>query len=290
MIYSMTGYGKSSREILKRKYAVEIRTLNSKTLDLNIKYPLHFREKESEIRTLISQFLDRGKIDFWMNCEDTGVSETYQINTALVSGYYQQLKKIAEEQHIPETDFMQLIFRLPDVVKTAELSVGDDEWKEVRTLIEDALTKVNEFRATEGKSLESALQNHVQFILQKMHEITPHEENRILRVREKLYKSLKENLSEENIDKNRFEQELIYYLEKLDISEEKIRLASHCQYFNETLAAEGLNGKKLNFITQEMGREINTMGSKANDAQIQKLVILMKDELEKIKEQILNVL
>lgn len=290
MIYSMTGYGKASREIFKKKYTVEVRTLNSKSLDLNIKYPSHYREKEGEIRSLISQYLERGKVDFWLSSEDTDVSESYQINTALVAGYFEQLKKISADYSIPPTDWMQLIFKLPDVVKTAEISIADEEWEEVKKVIEEALKKVNEFRISEGKSLEDALNAHVNVIRVKLEEVAPYEQNRITKIREKMKKSLQDNFSDENIDGNRFEQELIYYLEKLDISEEKTRLTSHCNYFIETLTSDGFNGKKLNFISQEMGREINTLGSKANDASIQKLVILMKDELEKIKEQILNVL
>jgi uncharacterized protein (TIGR00255 family) len=185
---------------------------------------------------------------------------------------------------------MQLIFRLPDVVKTADVSIGDEEWEQVSSLIKEALVKATEFRKTEGSALAVALMGHVAFIETGMEKITPYEQARLQRMRDRMKKNLLENFSEENIDNNRFEQEMIYYLEKLDISEEKTRLQSHCNYFRETMQAEGFNGKKLNFISQEMGREINTMGSKANDADIQKLVILMKDELEKIKEQVLNVL
>jgi len=290
MIHSMTGYGKASREIMKKKFTVEVRTLNSKTLDLNIKYPLSYREKEGEIRNLISQYLDRGKVDFWLTQEDLEASDSYQINKALVAGYYRQLKEISSQYDIPETDWMQLIFRLPDVVKTAEVSISDEEWEQLSKVIREALVKTNEFRRAEGSSLEDALNDHVSFIETSLTKIAPYEQARIQRLRERMRKGLLENFSEENIDQNRFEQEMIYYLEKLDISEEKIRLLSHCNYFRETMASEGFNGKKLNFISQEMGREINTLGSKANDADVQKLVILMKDELEKIKEQVLNVL
>lgn len=286
----MTGYGKASREISKKKFTIEVRTLNSKSLDLNLKYPLSFREKESEMRNLIAQHLDRGKVDFWMSQEDMDESNCYQINKALVAGYYKQLREISTQYQIPESDWLQLIFRLPDVVRAAEESVSDEEWTAIAALIADALTKAMEFRRAEGIALSRALQAHVESIESLLEKVNPFEQQRLVRIRERMRKSLAENVGDENIDQNRYEQEILFYLEKLDISEEKTRLRSHCDYFRETMGAEGFNGKKLNFISQEMGREINTLGSKANDADIQKLVVLMKDELEKIKEQVLNVL
>lgn len=290
MIYSMTGYGKATREINKKKYTVEVRTLNSKSLDLNLKHPPVFREYESEIRSLISQKLDRGKIDFWIIEEDLAENSSFSINTPLVQSYYRQLKDLCIALQIPETDWMQLIFRLPEVIKTSEEILGEETWNEIKSLIIEALTRCMDFRLAEGNSLMNALNNHVAIIEKKLEEITPFEISRTEKLREKLRKSVADIVKESETDKNRFEQEIIYYLEKLDISEEKIRLKSHCNYFKETLHADGFNGRKLYFISQEIGREINTLGAKAYDAQIQRIVVQMKDELEKIKEQVMNIL
>lgn len=290
MIYSMTGYGKATREINKKKYTVEVRTLNSKSLDLNLKYPPVFREYESEIRSLISQKLDRGKIDFWIIEEDLAENSSFSINTPLVQSYYRQLKDLCIALQIPETDWMQLIFRLPEVIKTSEEILGEETWNEIKSLISEALTRCMDFRLAEGNSLMNALNNHVAIIEKKLEEITPFEISRTEKLREKLRKSIADIVKESETDKNRFEQEIIYYLEKLDISEEKTRLKSHCNYFKETLHADGFNGRKLYFISQEIGREINTLGAKASDAQIQRIVVQMKDELEKIKEQVMNIL
>lgn len=290
MIYSMTGYGKASREINKKKFTVEVRTLNSKSLDLNLKFPPVFREHESEIRSLIAQILDRGKVDFWIMQEDLAENSSFSINEPLVQIYYRQLKELSSSMQIPETDWMQLIFRLPEVIKTSEETLSDETWNEIKLLIGEALTRCVDFRCSEGSSLMNALEHHVSFIEKQLEETTPFEISRTEKLREKLRKSMLEVVKESETDKNRFEQEIVYYLEKLDISEEKVRLKSHCSYFRETLQANGFNGRKLNFISQEMGREINTLGSKASDAQIQRIVVQMKDELEKIKEQVMNVL
>jgi len=286
----MTGYGKASREINKKKFTVEVRALNSKSLDLNLKYPPVFREYESEIRSLIAQILDRGKIDFWIMQEDLAESTNYTINVPLIKSYYRQLKDLSEILQIPETDWMQLIFRLPEVIKTSEETLSEEMWNEIKSLIIDALNRCMDFRQAEGNSLMNALDNHVSVIEKQLEEITPFEITRTEKLREKLRKSMMEIVKESETEKNRFEQEIIYYLEKLDISEEKVRLKSHCNYFRETMHADGFNGRKLNFISQEMGREINTLGAKASDANIQRIVVLMKDELEKIKEQVMNVL
>lgn len=290
MIYSMTGYGKATREINKKKYTVEVRTLNSKSLDLILKFPLVFREHESEIRSLIAQILDRGKVDFWIMQEDLAENSSFSINVPIVQSYYRQLKELCVTLQIPETDWMQLIFRLPEVIKTSDEVLGEETWNEIKSLIIEALTRCMDFRLAEGKYLMDALNNHVAIIEKKLEEITPFEISRTEKLREKLRKSLADIVKEPETDKNRFEQEIIYYLEKLDISEEKTRLKSHCNYFKETMHADGFNGRKLNFISQEIGREINTLGSKASDAQIQRIVVQMKDELEKIKEQVMNIL
>lgn len=290
MIYSMTGFGKASREINNKKFTVEVRTLNSKSLDLNLKFPTVFREHESEIRSLIAQILDRGKVDFWILQEDLAENTSFAINEPLVKSYYKQLKELATSLQMPETDWMQLIFRLPEVVKTSEETLSEETWNEIKFLITEALNRCMDFRRAEGVSLMKALESHVATIEKYLEETTPFEINRTEKLREKLRKSMLEVVKESETDQNRFEQEIVYYLEKLDISEEKVRLKSHCNYFKETMQAEGFNGRKLNFISQEMGREINTLGSKASDAQIQRIVVQMKDELEKIKEQVLNVL
>lgn len=290
MIYSMTGYGKSSSVINGKKIVIEIRTLNSKSLDLNLKYPPLYREKESDLRNLVAEKLDRGKVDFWMNVEDMGESSAYVINKALVMGYYRQIREIMHELDDHETDIMGLVFKMPEVVKAADESVDEAEWIQIRKIIVEALEKVSEFRRSEGEALTKALVSHVDAIENYLEKVVPFEGNRAVKLREKLLRSLHEMVTDEAIDKNRFEQELIYYLEKYDIHEEKVRLKNHCDYFRETLHGSGFNGKKLNFIGQEMGREINTLGSKAYDADIQRLVVYMKDDLEKIKEQVLNVL
>lgn len=289
MIYSMTGYGKSSKEVSGKKITIEVRTLNSKGLDVNLKVPGMYREKENEFRNLISQKLDRGKVDFWLNYEDLGESSNIKIDASLVKSYYNQLKPIGAELNT-ETDWMQIIFRMPDVVKPVDGEMTEEEWSGIEEVALDALNQCVKFRHSEGEQLQIALVNHINRIEELMAGITPYEGARVTRLRERLLKNLDDSIKEGKIDKDRFEQEIIFYLEKLDITEERIRLKSHLDYFLETMKGEGFNGRKLNFIGQEMGREINTLGSKANDSDIQKLVVLMKDELEKIKEQVLNVL
>lgn len=289
MIFSMTGYGKSNSEIGGKKITVEVRTLNSKGLDLNLKIPGMYREKENELRNLVSNKLDRGKVDFWMSCEELGENSNVKIDANLVKSYYNQLQKIGQDLKT-DTDYMQIIFRMPDVVKAAEGEITDSEWKQIEQLASAALDQCMKFRRAEGEQLQIALTDHIKRIEELMAGVAPFEVERVKKLRERLYKNLEDSLADGKVDKDRFEQEIIFYLEKLDITEEKIRLKSHCDYFVETMKSEGFNGRKLNFIGQEMGREINTLGSKANDSNIQKLVVLMKDELEKIKEQVLNVL
>jgi uncharacterized protein (TIGR00255 family) len=289
MIYSMTGYGKCSKEVGGKKITIEVRTLNSKGLDVNLKIPGLYREKENELRNLISNKLDRGKVDFWLNQEDLGDNSNVKIDAALVKSYYNQLKTIGADLKT-ETDWMQVIFRMPDVVKPAEGEITEKEWKELEVIANTALDQCMKFRRAEGETLQVALIEHIQRIEELMNGVEPFEGARVTRLRERILKNLDDSIKDGKIDKDRFEQEIIFYLEKLDITEEKIRLKSHLVYFIETLKSEGYNGRKLNFIGQEMGREINTLGSKANDSDIQKLVVLMKDELEKIKEQVLNVL
>lgn len=291
MIKSMTGYGKSIAETPQKKITVEIRSLNSKQLDLNTKVPWLYKEKELEIRNIISQLLERGKIDFSIYfdiLEDEGIPV---INKTIVKSYFRQLRELASEIEINIDDqIMPIIMRLPDSLKTEKLEVPEDEWKSVKERIMESVNVLDLYRAEEGKSIEADLRKRVSGILESLAEVEKFEPGRIDKVREKLWTILSENNGTENIDKNRFEQELIFYLEKFDINEEKVRLKKHCEYFLETIDTPSPNGKVLSFITQEIGREINTLGSKANDASIQKLVVRMKDELEKIKEQANNIL
>jgi len=287
----MTGYGKSVAEIPQKKISFEIKSLNSKSLDLNTRLPWQYKEKEAEIRNLISQKLERGKIDLTINFDALDSEIVPVINRTVVKNYYSQLKEIAAELKI-ETDeqLLSTIMRLPDALKTEKPELADEEWEIVRNKILEAVEQLDSYRIEEGKSLEADLIRCVGKILKMLDEIEEFEGGRIIKIREKLHSSLIENVGIENIDKNRFEQELIFYLEKLDINEEKVRLKKHCEYFLEKISSLPPNGKILSFISQEIGREINTIGSKANDASIQKLVVMMKDELEKIKEQTLNVL
>ena len=291
MIKSMTGYGKAIAETPQKKITIEIKSLNSKQLDLNTKLPWLYKEKEPEIRNIVSQKLDRGKIDlsvYFDILEDEGIPV---INKSIVRNYFNQLKEIAGELNINIDDQMlSVIMKLPDALKTERPELPGAEWELVKEKINESLGVLDLYRAEEGKSIESDLKLRMKGILESLSAIETFEPGRIEKVREKLVSILKENNGTENLDKNRFEQELIFYLEKFDINEEKVRLKKHCEYFVETVGTGTPNGKILSFIAQEIGREINTIGSKANDASIQKLVVMMKDELEKIKEQTNNIL
>lgn len=287
----MTGYGKAIAETVQKKITIEIKSLNSKQLDLNTRLPWLYKEKELEIRNLLSQKLDRGKIDLSINFDNLDEEFIPVINKTTFKNYYNQLSEIAGEMGINFDDHViSTIMRLPETLKSDKPELSEEEWKITKGYILEAISMVDLYRAEEGNALERDLKNSMSRILKSLENIESFEEDRISRVREKLSTILEENVKSENIDKNRFEQELIFYLEKFDINEEKVRLMKHCEYFLETLASPAPNGKVLGFITQEIGREINTIGSKANDASIQKLVVMMKDDLEKIKEQTLNVL
>ena len=291
MIKSMTGFGKATAEIPQKKISIEIKSLNSKSLDLNARLPWLYKEKEAEVRNLISQKLDRGKIDLTINFDVLDNEIVPVINKNVVKNYYQQLKEIAGELKINADDqLLSTIMRLPDALKTEKPELDEEEWLLVREKLIEAVEQLDGYRIEEGKSIETDLTRAVGKILTLLKEVEGFEGDRIKKIRERLNASLAENVGTENIDKNRFEQEIIFYLEKLDINEEKVRLRRHCEYFLEKIASLPPNGKILNFISQEIGREVNTIGSKANDASIQKLVVMMKDELERIKEQSLNVL
>jgi uncharacterized protein (TIGR00255 family) len=290
MIKSMTGYGKAIFEASLQKVTIEIKSLNSKQLDISTKLPWLYKEKEYEIRNLISRKLVRGKIDFAMYVETSGQEVSAAINKEAVISYYNSFKEIASELNItPDSRMFSAIMKLPEALKN-DKEVPEEEWLRISEKIDESLQLLDQFRIEEGNSIMTDMRGCIEKILAFLTNIGLHDEERLKRIREKLNTSLEENIGSENIDKNRFEQELIYYIEKLDINEEKVRLKTHCDYFLETLKSDSPNGRLLNFICQEIGREINTIGSKANDAEIQKLVVLMKDELEKIKEQTQNVL
>jgi uncharacterized protein (TIGR00255 family) len=291
MIKSMTGYGKAIAETPQKKITIEIKSLNSKQLDLNTKLPWLYKEKEPEIRNIISQRLDRGKIDFSVYCDMLDDEVVTVINKSAVRNYYNQFKEIAEELKIDLDDqIFTAIMKLPDTLKTEKPEMPEAEWEIVRNQIIESITMLDLYRIEEGNSIMLDFKKCIGKILSLLETVQTFETGRITKIREKLMSLLDESLGPEKVDKNRFEQEIILYLEKYDINEEKVRLKTHCDYFIETVNTPSPNGKILNFITQEIGREINTIGSKANDASIQKLVVMMKDELEKIKEQTLNVL
>jgi uncharacterized protein (TIGR00255 family) len=285
MIQSMTGFGKSVLQLPSKKITVEIKSLNSKNLDLNARIPSQYREKELQLRNKISRELTRGKVDFSVYVEVTGEETTSAVNTAAVKKYMAQLREIHPASDV---DLLQMAVRMPDSFKTEREEIDEDEFKAIEEAVDEALREINDFRSAEGKALEEELEQragNIQDLLKKVIEMDP---ERIAGVRERLHKGVAE--LKENVDENRFEQELIFYIEKFDITEEKVRLENHMDYFLKTLNSSDSNGKKLAFISQEMGREINTIGSKSNYAPMQQLVVQMKDELEKIKEQLLNVL
>lgn len=291
MIKSMTGYGKAVAETPRKKITIEIKSLNSKQMDLNVKLPWLYREKEPEIRAILSQKLARGKIDMAVYFDMLEEEAVPVINKPVVRDYFRQVNEIASELGIrPGEEILSAIMKLPEVLRTEKAELVEEEWKIVREKISESAMLLDNYRIEEGLSIERDLRKSLSNILDFLEKIEVYEPGRITKVREKLNALLSENTGSENVDRNRFEQELIFYLEKFDINEEKVRLKRHCEYFLETLDSESPNGKVLSFITQEMGREINTTGSKANDADIQKLVVMMKDELEKIKEQCLNIL
>jgi uncharacterized protein (TIGR00255 family) len=280
----MTGYGKINKILTDKKITVEIKSLNSKNLDMNTRIPSVYREKDIEIRKILAKNLMRGKIEFSIYVENTGENASAVINKNIVSGYLEQLKEL----NIESEDLLSIAMRLPDVLKAEREELDEEEWKQVNEMILEAVEKLQEFRKDEGEALKEDFilrLDNIQMMLDKILEI---DKERLDAVREKLLKAIGE--IEVNYDENRFEQELLYYLEKLDITEEKVRLGNHLDYFKKELRSEVSNGKKLAFISQEIGREINTIGSKANYAPMQKLVVQMKDDLEKIKEQLLNIL
>ncbi|MFC0513343.1 YicC/YloC family endoribonuclease [Mucilaginibacter angelicae] len=291
MIKSMTGYGIASFDSGNTKYTVEVKSLNSKFLELSLRLPKIFAEKEFQLRNDCSKLIERGKVNLSINTEQVSQSvKAAGIDKDLLKHYYNQLKTVSEELGEPTGNLLQLALGLPEVVKYEEDTISEDEWKAVEKTFQQAMAAFQEFRAQEGNVIEQEIKGRINTILKNLELVELEDPKRVPLIRERLNTFLAEATSREAIDQNRFEQELIYYIDKLDITEEKVRLKAHCEYFNETLKNADANGKKLGFISQEIGREINTLGSKANDANIQKLVVGMKEELEKIKEQLLNVL
>lgn len=287
----MTGYGKAVATYGSKKIYAEIKSLNSKAIDLSTRIAPIYREKEMEIRTLIAQQLERGKIDFSLWVEEESTSLATPINKALVESYYQQIKSISEATGIPEpTDWYTTLMRMPDVLNRTEVKeLSEEEWNVAREVVAQAVAQLMDFRRQEGAALEKKFCEKLDNIAALLASIEPYEMERTEKIRERILDSLQKNLAVE-YDKNRFEQELIFYIEKLDINEEKQRLTNHLNYFRETMNEGHGQGKKLGFIAQEMGREINTTGSKSNHAEMQIIVVKMKDELEQIKEQVLNVM
>ena len=285
MIHSMTGYGKSVLQLPTKKITIELKSLNSKNLDLNARMPSIYREKELYLRKLMAKELDRGKIDFSIYVEATAEDTSTKINTPVVKQYIQQLKNVVEGN---ELELLKMAVRFPDALNTEREEIDNNEWKQIEAEIKKAIVAIRDYRLDEGKVLENDFKNRVATIENILEQIITMDPERVEGVRERLKKGVDD--LREKYDENRFEQELVYYIEKFDITEEKVRLKNHLDYFVETLNSKDSNGKKLAFIGQEMGREINTIGSKSNYAPMQQLVVQMKDELEKIKEQLLNVL
>jgi uncharacterized protein (TIGR00255 family) len=291
MIQSMTGYGKASGTYNDKKIVAEIKSLNSKQSDISTRMAGLYREKEIEVRNLIAQELERGKIDFSLYFESFGKDTNNRINQLMVESYHEQIQSIANNTGItmPENS-LEIILRMPDVMKSEIVELDENEWIEVSKIITEAIQQLKVFRQQEGKSLEQVFRSKISNISNLLKEVEQYEAERIERIRARFIEGL-QNLSDKfDYDENRLEQELIFYIEKLDVNEEKVRLQTHLDYFLETMDKEQAPGKKLGFITQEIGREINTLGSKSNHSEMQKIVVLMKDDLEQIKEQVLNVL
>lgn len=285
MIKSMTGFGKSVIQLSTKKITVELKSLNSKNLDVNARIPSLYREKELQMRNTIANELVRGKIDFSLYVEITGEETTSQVNPVVVKEYIRQLRDIADGDEI---ELLKMAVRMPDALKTERSDIDETEFEAINQALREALVEIDTFRTEEGKALENDFLLRIRNISSLLDQVKELDPERMEQVRERLQKAVSD--VRENVDENRFEQELIYYLEKFDITEEKVRLSNHLEYFMTTLQSDDSNGRKLGFIGQEIGREINTIGSKANYAPMQKLVVQMKDELEKIKEQVLNVL
>lgn len=285
MILSMTGFGRAETVYKGKKITVDIKSLNSKNFDLNVKVPLRYKEKEFDIRKLLNDKILRGKVDCYISCESLEDSNEVTINQDIVKNYMTQLREVGSDA--PEFEYLKMAVRMPDILSTKSSELEDDEWKALLEVVQESVDRFIEFRQTEGNQLAEEIEKIVQNIEYNLSEVAQYEEERIQPIKDRYLSALK---NFENVDETRYYQEMVYFVEKLDISEEKVRLSQHIKYYLEVMKNEDFNGKKLGFIAQEMGREINTLGSKANHSEIQKLVVEMKDDLEKIKEQTLNVL
>ena len=286
----MTGYGKASGDYQNKKITIEIKSLNSKNLDLFVRIPHVYKSKEIELRKIIGASLDRGKVECIITIDANGETAKSALNKSLISAYYKDLVELSEELNIPNDNVLQTLIRMPDAYSAAEDGLEEGEWIKVIELAKIAIVNLIDFRAQEGSQLKSEFELRINNIESAFNDVPKYESARIEGIKDRIEQNLEEFVGLSKVDKNRFEQELIYYIEKIDIAEEKLRLANHLAYFREILNQDKSQGKKLGFIVQEIGREINTLGSKSYHAEMQKLVVQMKDELEKIKEQILNTL
>jgi uncharacterized protein (TIGR00255 family) len=286
----MTGYGNAKGLVGNQNVTVEIRSLNSKFLELNLRMPMQFRDRELELRSDLSKQLERGKADLSISFESNELAKRSSVNKEIFNAYYEELSALGKEYHLSDVNLLDCILKLPAVMNAERQESDEEQWKELKVVINAALDRFNAFRDNEGAALSKDITMRVDTISNCIPQLEEFETKRVEGVRAKISKAINELIEQTSIDRNRFEQELIYYIEKLDISEEKVRLRSHCEYFVQTIANPEANGKKLGFITQEIGREINTIGAKANDAPMQRIVVEMKDELEKLKEQLANVL
>lgn len=291
MMKSMTGFGKAAAILNGKNYEIEIKSLNGKSLDINTKLPANYKERELEMRSIIGERLERGKIDFSLTITVVSGGEAVKVNEELLASYFNTMSQITDRLNFKpdQTQLFTTLLRFPDVLRNDPEPLDEKEWEFVKSLLIKAVDALDNFRTQEGQNLKGDFVKRTNLILEYLSRVEPFEKQRVAQIKERIAARFEE-LKGLDVDRNRFEQELIYYIEKLDITEEKIRLKNHCNYFIETIDAQEAPGKKLGFIAQEMGREINTLGSKANDSDIQKIVVMMKDELEKIKEQVLNIL
>lgn len=289
MLLSMTGFGRSTGQFKDKRITIDLRALNSKFMDLRMKIPQNYRIKEPDIRKRITQLLSRGKIEINIDIKSASGSEAQKINHRLFKSYYDDIMQLKGELGFETNDLLQAILRIPNVISQEEADVDEEEWEAVWSILNEAIDKFNAFRAKEGDAMEKDMVLQVNNIRQQLDAVDPFEKSRVEKIKARLQRQLEEHFAKENIDRNRYEQEILYYLEKIDITEEKVRLAQHCDHFLEVLEKQNKDkGKKLAFIGQEMGREINTLGAKAYSSDLQKLVVSMKDDLEKIKEQVAN--
>ena len=291
MILSMTGYGHSKKEIEGKIISVEIKSLNARSSEMRCKLPANFADREMDLRKRVMDSLQRGKIDITISIDGFSDDESLFVNAAAFKKYYREVNQIVHELGIQGGDIIQAIMRIPSVLSLDPMVADESEWHQVETVVDDALIKINEFRIQEGNVLEEDMKDKVRNIDKYLKGVATFEAGRIEKIKERLRKNMSEFVQNQQVDQNRYEQEILYYLEKLDINEEKVRLAQHCNYFFEELKTDEIQkGRKLSFIAQEIGREINTIGAKAQDSDIQQLVVMMKDELEKLKEQLANIM